>query len=282
MGDPLRPAMIVHRAADYLSRHDVESPLPTAEILLAKVLGSDRAGLYTRDEGLSIAEAKRFGRALCQRCVGVPLQHLTGEQGFRRLTLVVKPGVFIPRPETELLVERALATVADVAAPVVVDVGTGTGAVALAMKDERTDARVLAIDVSPDAVALARENAIRLNLDVEVMPGDLLDAIPVGLRGIVDLVVSNPPYVEEHELAALSREVRSDPIVALAGGVGVYERLFTQASEVLRPGGAVAVEIGETQGPGTRVALSSAGFVSVEVHSDLAGRDRFVTARMPS
>lgn len=278
----MRPALIVRRAADYLSRHDVEGPLPTAEILLAKMLGTDRAGLYTRDEGLSIAEAKRLGRALCQRCVGVPLQHLTGEQGFRRLILVVKPGVFIPRPETEILVEHALATVADVFAPVVVDVGTGTGAVALAIKDERPDARVLAIDVSPEAVALARENAARSNLDVEVVPGDLLDMVPVALRGVVDLVVSNPPYVEKHELADLPREVRADPILALAGGIGVFERLFTQATEVLRPGGAVAVEIGETQGPCICAAASSAGFVTVEVEPDLAGRDRVVTARMPA
>ena len=144
----MRPALIVRRAADYLSRHDVEGPLPTAEILLAKAIGTDRAGLYTRDEGLSTAEAKRFGRALCRRCVGIPLQHLTGEEGFRHLTLVVKPGVFIPRPETEVLVEHALAAVADIPAPVVVDVGTGTGAIALAIKDERPDALFLAPTLS--------------------------------------------------------------------------------------------------------------------------------------
>ncbi|MGZ5213433.1 MAG: peptide chain release factor N(5)-glutamine methyltransferase [Actinomycetota bacterium] len=278
----MRPALIVRRAADYLSRHHVQSPLPTAEILLAKVLGTDRAGLYTQVEGLSTAEAKRFGRVLCQRCVGVPLQHLTGEQGFRRLTLVVRPGVFIPRPETEILVERALAVVADVPAPVVVDVGTGTGAVALAIKDERPDARVLAIDLSLDAVALARDNAVRSSLDVEVVAGDLLDTVPVALRGAVDLVVSNPPYVEEDELAALPREVRADPILALVGGVGVFERLFAQAREVLRPGAAVAVEIGETQGADIRAAASRAGFVAVEVEPDLTGRDRVVTARMPA
>jgi release factor glutamine methyltransferase len=278
----VRPALIVRRAADYLSRHDVESPVPTAEILLANVLGTDRARLYTRDEGLSTAEAKRFGRALCQRCVGVPLQYLTGEQGFRRLNVVVRPGVFIPRPETEILVERALEAVAQVPAPAVVDVGTGAGVVALAIKDERPDARVLAIDVSSDAVALARENAARSNLDVEVVLGDLLDQVPVTLRGVVDLVVSNPPYVEEDELAALPRDVRADPILALAGGVEIYERLLTQASDVLRPGGAIAVEIGETQGAAIRAATSEAGFVSVEVHADLAGRDRVVTARIPA
>jgi release factor glutamine methyltransferase len=278
----MRPASVVRRAADYLARHDVESPLPTAEILLAGVLGTDRAGLYSRDRGLSAAEAKRFGRALCQRCVGVPLQHLTGEQGFRRLTLVVKPGVFIPRPETEILVERALAAVARMPAPVVVDVGTGTGAIALAIKDERPDARVLAIDVSPDAVALARENSVRSNLDVEVMPGDLLDSVPPTLHGAVDLIVSNPHNVKEHDLPSLPRDVLADTVVALAGGVDVIERLFTQASEVLRPGGVLAVEIGETQGSAIRAAASRVGFVAVDVHPDLVGRDRVVTARMPA
>ena len=278
----MRPALVVRRAADYLSRHDVQSPLPTAEILLASVLGTDRAGLYARDEGLSTAEAKRFGRALCRRCVGVPLQHLTGEEGFRHLMLVVRPGVFIPRPETEILVEHALAVLADMPTPVVVDVGTGTGAIALAIKDELPGARVLAIDVSLDAVALARENAARSNLEVEVVAGDLLDAVPEALRGAVDLVVSNPPYVEEHELPALSLEARADPALALAGGVETYVRLFAQAFDVLRPEGAIAVEIGETQGRSVRAAASRAGLVAVVVDRDLTGRDRFVTARKPA
>ena len=278
----MRPALVVRRAADYLSRHDVEAPLPTAEILMASVLGTDRAGVYARDDGLSTAEAKRFGRALCQRCTGVPLQHLTGDQPFRRLTLIVRPGVFIPRQETEIVVEHALAAVDGVAAPVVVDVGTGTGAIALTIKDERPDARVVAIDVSPEAVELARENATGSGLDVEVVRGDLLDAVPAVLRGSVDLVVSNPPYVEPHEIATLPREVLADPMPALAGGIEVYERLFAQAADVLRPGGAVVVEIGESQGPRVRAAATAARFVSVEVEHDLNGRDRIVTGRTPT
>jgi release factor glutamine methyltransferase len=219
---------------------------------------------------------------LCQRCVGVPLQHLTGDQPFRRLTLIVRPGVFIPRSETEVVVELALAVVSGVAAPVVVDVGTGTGAIALTMKDERPDARVLAIDLSPEAVELARENATRSVLDVEVVQGDLLDPVPATIRGSVDLVVSNPPYVEPHELATLPREVLADPMLALAGGIEVYERLFAQAARVLRPGGAVVVEIGESQGSRVRAAATAAGFVSVEVEPDLNGRDRIVTGRAPA
>ena len=275
----MRPALVVHRAADYLARHDVESPLPTAEILMASVLGTDRAGMYARDRGLSTVEAKRFGRALCQRCVGVPLQHLTGDQPFRRLTLIVRPGVFIPRPETEIVAERALAALDDASAPRVIDVGTGTGAIALTIKDERPDAVILAIDLSSEAVALARENAIRSALDIEVAQGDLLEPVPADLRGSVDLVVSNPPYVEEHELSALPREVLADPMLALAGGIEVYERLFAQAIEVLRPGGAVVVEIGESQGQRVAAAATGAGFGSVEVERDLTGRDRIVTAR---
>ena len=273
----MRPARVLRRAADYLARHDVESPLPTAEILLATVLGTDRAGLYARDEGLSAAEARLFGRSLCRRCVGIPLQHITGAQAFRRLKLTVKPGVFIPRPETEILVEHALVAIADTPAPVVVDVGTGTGAVALAVKDERPDARVWAIDVSPPAVELARENAGRLGLDVEVVEGDMLDAVPPALRGTVDLVVSNPPYIPAAEVPALAREVRADPASALLGDIDVFDRLFAQAFEVLRRGGAVVVEIGATQGGPVTAAAARAGFVRVETHLDLTGRDRVVS-----
>jgi release factor glutamine methyltransferase len=190
--------------------------------------------------------------------------------------------VFIPRPETEVLVDHALGAVSGVTAPVVVDVGTGTGAVALSIKDERPDARVLAVDLSPEAVELARENATSSALDVEVVQGDLLDPVPAVLRGSVDLVVGNPPYVEPHELAALPREVLADPVLALVGGIEVYERLFAQAADVLRPGGAVVVEIGESQGSRVRVAARAAGFASVEVEPDLNGRDRIVTGRTPA
>lgn len=278
----MRPAEVLRRATDYLSRHDVDSPLPTAEVLLAQILDTDRAGLYTRDEELSAAEAKRFGRALCRRCVGVPLQHLTGEQPFRRLTLLVRPGVFIPRPETEILVEHGLGSIEDVSAPVVIDVGTGTGAIALAIKAERPDARVIAIDLSADAFALARTNANRLALEVEVVEGDLLDPVMPALDGNVDLILSNPPYVPAHELETLPLDVRADPVTALVGGIDVYERLFAQAAVVLRAGGAVAVEIGEAQGEVVRAAASAAGLVDIRLEQDLAGRDRIVRARKPA
>jgi release factor glutamine methyltransferase len=276
----VRPAELLARAAAYLERHGVESPRATAEILLMHVLGTDRAGLYARNDPLDARQARAFGRALCQRCAGIPVQHLTGEQAFRRLTLEVRPGVFVPRPETEILVEAALAAVRDVEAPVVVDVGTGTGAIALAIKDERPDATVLATDLAPEAVALARANAARLGLEVEVREGDLLAPLPAELRGWVDLVVSNPPYVPPEEYGDLPLEVRADPPEALLGGTWVYERLAADAARWLRDGGALAVEI--HAGAGEAVAeLLRRAFIDVRIRKDLAGRDRVVLGRRP-
>ena len=276
----MRPSDVLRRATGYLERHGVESPRETAEVLMLTVLGTDRAGLYSRSAGLSSAEARVFGRALCQRCAGTPLQHLTGEQPFRRISVRVQPGVFIPRPETEALVGEALDELGDVDDPVVVDVGTGTGAVALAIKDERPGAKVFATDLSPEAVELARANATRLSLQVTVVEGDLLDPLPKELRGWVDLVVSNPPYVTDEELQDLPAEVRTEPRLALVGGTQLYERLADQALRWLRDGGVLAVEIGGS--PGADVAKVLEGsYMDVRTLPDLAGRDRIVVARRP-
>ncbi len=277
----MRPAEIVRRAAAYLERHDVESPLVEAEVLLAHVLRTDRAGLYASDRGLSGPEARRFGRALCRRCVGTPLQHLTGEQAFRRLTLAVRPGVFIPRPETEVVVDYALASIEGLEEPVVIDVGTGTGAIALAVKDERSDARVTAIDISPEAIALAAENATRLHLEIGLLQGDLFEPLPSEMSGSVDLVVSNPPYIDVEELPELPCDVRGDPELALVGGAEIYRRLFAGAVHVLRPGGAVVAEIEEHSADAVGDIAEAAGLVAARILPDLTGRDRLITARTP-
>jgi release factor glutamine methyltransferase len=269
---------VVARATEYMTRHGVPESGATAEALLQYFLGTDRAGLYARDEGLDTRTARLFGRALCQRCHGVPLQYLTGEQQFFDLVLGVAPGVFVPRPETEVLVERALEVLPDGGHPVAIDVGTGTGAVALAIKRFRPDARVLATEVSEEAVGVAEANASRHALDVEVRPGDLLSPIPEELRGNVDLIVSNPPYVSRSEYDDLPDEVRAEPYEALVGGTDVHRRLADDATPWLRPGGWLVLEIGATQG--TEVTdLLTGSFEAVEVLPDLAGRDRVVRAR---
>lgn len=276
----MRPTDVLRRASDYLDRHGVESPQATAEQLLMHVLGTDRTGLYLRSDGLDAREARMFGRALCQRCTGTPLQHLTGDQAFRRLVLRVRPGVFVPRPETEILVERALQALEGSVDPVVVDVGTGTGAIALAIADERPDARVFATDRSPESVELAAANAARLGLAVSVLEGDLLDPVPESLLGGVDLVASNPPYVTPKEYRDLPAEVRADPELALIGGLDLYERLARQAARWLRRGGTLAVEVGSPNAGAVAERLSGI-LIDVRVERDLAGRDRVVLARRP-
>jgi release factor glutamine methyltransferase len=279
----MRPAEVSRRGADYLRRHGVDAPQAAveSEALLQRVLGVDRAGLFTRVEGLTTAEAKAYGRALCKRCTGTPLQHLTGEQGFRRLVLEVRPGVFVPRPETEVLVEIGLRAVATIDRPIVIDLCTGTGAVALAIADEHPGARVTATDSSSDAVALARANAARLQLDVAVDRGDLFGPVPVDLRGEVDLVCANPPYVPPARRDGLPRDVLADPDDAVFGTPDLYRRLFDDARSWVRPGATVVVEIDDEAGTEVRTAAEAAGFADVTIHADLNDRDRVVSARRP-
>jgi release factor glutamine methyltransferase len=273
----MRPAEVLARATRYLDAHDVDEPRRTAEILMEHVLRTDRAGLYSRAEGLDTAEARAFGRALCRRCAGSPLQHVTGEQPFRSITLHVRPGVFIPRPETEIVVDAVLEAIEGVASPVVVDVGTGTGAIALSVKAERPDARVFATDRSSQAVALAQENADALGLDVAVFEGDGLEPIRSGVGASV--VVSNPPYVTAEEHGTLPAEVRADPEGALVGGTELHTRLAAEAPSRLLPRGWLVLEIGSTQGPEVAELLRGA-FDDVEVLQDLGGRDRVVRGRL--
>lgn len=277
----MRPAAVVRRGAEYLEHHGVESPQANAERLMLAILGTDRTGLLARVEGLTAAEAKAYGRALCRRCAGTPLQHLTGEEGFRHLVLRVRAGVFIPRPETEVLVEVALQTIAGVRDAAVADVGTGTGAIALSIALEHPGARVWATDAAPEAVSLASENVVALGLEVTVLTGDLLTPLPRHLHRKLDLVVSNPPYVPDERRALLTAEVLADPDDALFGGPEVYRRLFAQAAEWLRPHGHVVVEIDDEAGPTARELALAAGFVDVAVLPDLAGRPRVVRGRRP-
>ncbi len=279
----MRPAEVARRGAEYLRRHGIDAPLATAEseALMQRVLGIDRAELFTRDAGLTTAEAKAYGRALCRRCTGTPLQHLTGEQGFRRLELEVRPGVFVPRPETEVLVDVVLRSVASIDAPVVIDLCTGSGTVALAVADEHPGAQVYATDVSAEAVTLARANAERLGIPITVELGDLFAPLPDAIEGTVDVACANPPYVSRARRDELPPEVLADPDTAVFGEPELYERIFAGARAWVRSGGCIAVEIEDDAGSVVAAAASVAGFEDVEVHPDLAGRDRVVSGRRP-
>jgi len=281
----MRPAEVARRGADYLQRHGVDRPQAEAEseALLQRVLGIGRTELFTQDAGLTTAEAKAYGRALCRRCTGTPLQHLTGEQGFRRLVLEVRPGVFVPRPETEVLVDVVLRAIGAIDTPTVVDLCTGSGAVALAVADEHRRAEVYATDVSDAAVELARANAARLGLNprFDARRGDLFDPLPTDLQGRVDVVCANPPYVPAARRGALPADVLADPEEAVFGDPAFSARLFAAAHPWLAPGGTVAVEIDDDAAHAVTAAATAAGFADVTVDRDLNGRDRVVSGRRP-
>jgi release factor glutamine methyltransferase len=218
-----------------------------------------------------------------RRADGEPLQYLTGLAGFRRLELEIGPGALVPRPETEMLVERVL-TVAPRRASVV-DVGTGSGAIALALADECPDARVLATDVSTEALTWARRNADRLGLPVELFRCDLMEGLPGELQGHIDVCVSNPPYVgtdEKHELPP--DVVDHEPHEALfagPGGLDVIERLVPASTTWLATGGWLIIEIAPRQADAVCELLVGSGFSSVTVRDDLVGRPRVAEGKRP-
>jgi release factor glutamine methyltransferase len=264
---------VLKGATDYLAQRGVDSPRVDAELLLARALGLQRIELYTQHDRPLTDGERTAARALVQRRgAREPLAYVLGDWDFRRLTLKTDRRALVPRPETEIVVERCLALLEGVEAPRVVDVGTGTGAIALALKDERPDARVTATDVSEEALELARENAAALRLDVELVHTDLL----AGLAGPFDLVVSNPPYVEADELSGLQPEVRDfEPRGALVEA-GQTARLIDTARPLLT--GSIVLEVHEIYAQSASSQLESAGYGEIRITVDLAGKERVVEA----
>jgi release factor glutamine methyltransferase len=259
-----------------LERASCPSPRVDAEWLLAHVLGVSRTELHTSGRELRPDELDRFRGLVERRAAREPLAYVLGEWGFRRLTLAVDQRVLIPRPETEALVERCLALLDGVSKPVVADVGAGSGAIALALADERPDARVVGTDTSAGALELAEANRLRAGLDgrVRFVRGDLL----AGEEGPFDLVVSNPPYVAPDELPGLESELRHEPRRALVGE-GRHEVVARAALGVLAPGAPLVLEVGDGQAADVADALRRLGFADVRVTNDLAGRERIVEGR---
>jgi release factor glutamine methyltransferase len=282
------PAAVTLRRAlagssEYLARHGIESARFEAELILAQALDLSRIQLYMDlDRPLSPGERERSRALVERRGRREPLAYVLGRWGFRRLTLKTDARALVPRPETEILVERALALIEGLGTPRVLDLGTGSGAVALAIADEHPGARVLALDTSTNALELARENAEACGLEIELRRADIRDPIARDqIAGEFDLVVSNPPYVLPEEIDKLEPEVRDwEPRDALVG-VGVPEALAERAPELLVPGGWLAVELGEGQQTAYAALLGDLGFEAVTITPDLTGRERVVEARWP-
>jgi release factor glutamine methyltransferase len=266
----------VEQIAADLDEAGCPSPRVDAEWLVAHVIGGSRTDLYVGDRPLRDEELRRLRSLTDRRRKREPLAYVLGEWGFRRLTLAVDPRVLIPRPETEVLVERCLELLVDLARPRVLDIGVGSGAIALAIADERLDARVVATDSSADALAVAEGNRLRVAVDgrVELRHGDLL----AGATGPFDLVVSNPPYVPPGDVAGLPPEVLHEPREALVGS-GRHEVIATAVREVLSPGGVLVLEVGDGQAPSVAAGLRELGYAEVATTTDLAGRERVVEGR---
>jgi release factor glutamine methyltransferase len=278
-----RVAEAVASAMSVLDAAHIASPRTDAELLIAFVLGLPRGRLATAPD-LSAEQSQRLSELVRRRAARVPLQHLTGSAPFRHLDLAVGPGVFVPRPETEVLVEwglRWLSAYGERA--VVADLCAGSGAIAASVATEASGLRVYAVEQDPGALIWLRRNVSQYG--VVVVPGDATDPDVLSeLDGQVDLVLSNPPYVPSIGAASLPPEVtRHDPAIAVFAGVeglDVIRPLIGRIAALLRPGGAIAVEHDDTHAYVVPTLVAADGrFDDVELHHDLARRPRFTTAR---
>ncbi len=271
-------------AIDRLTAAQVGSPRMNAEVLLMFTLGCDRAYLYAHPEReLTPGESQRYEEALAQRAQGVPSQYITGHQEFWGMDFIVSPAVLIPRPETEHVIEAVLPLAKLVSVPRIVDVGTGSGCIALALAKELPAADIHATDISEPALEIARANAARNRLEsrVHFHRADLLAGLA---PASFDVVVSNPPYVGESEEDEVQLEVRKfeprNAVFAGPTGLEVIERLVLQAASVLKPGGWLIMEISGAIVDGVRRLLVA--WKDVQINKDLQGIPRVVVARKPT
>jgi release factor glutamine methyltransferase len=274
---------VLRLSTGYLEEHGSPTPRLDAELLIGHALGLERIRLYTSFERpLAEPELAAIRALLERRGRREPVAYVLGRWGFHGLDLAVDERVLVPRPETEVLVDRCLVLLRGREAPHVLDVGTGSGAIALALKAARPDAGVTACDVSDEALQVARANAEALELELELVRSDLL----AGLGGRrFDLIASNPPYVADRDIDGLEPEVaRFEPRVALtagADGLDVLRRLAAAAPSALRPGGWLVCECGAGQAEAVSELMAAAGAQETAVDPDLAGIDRVVAGRWP-
>ncbi len=275
--------LALESAAATFEKAGIESALVDAEILLGHLLNLTRGELQSKvitDEEFSLVE--EFEALVAKRAERFPLQHITGVAHFRRLTLKVGPGVFIPRPETEVVTQIAVDALkaSGSAEPIAVDLATGSGAIALSLAVEVPNAKVFAIELSAEALKYTTQNFAELAPDAVLVQGDLADAFPA-LNGKVDVLVSNPPYIPDEMIPIYPEVHLHDPSLALYGGadgLDVVRKVEEAARRLLRSGGSLIIEHADMQGEAVRELLLASGWRQVRTHRDLVGRDRATTA----
>ncbi|HEX2178678.1 MAG TPA: peptide chain release factor N(5)-glutamine methyltransferase [Actinomycetota bacterium] len=278
---------VLDRATADLEASGIPGGRNEAEILVGHFLKMRRSDLYAGvDRPVTISQATELDKMVASRCSGRPLQYITGVQAFRKLALKVGRGVLVPRPETEMLVERCLELLEGVEAPKVVDIGTGSGAIALSLATERPDCRVWATEISEDALTWAERNLEQTGLtNVELLFGDLFEPLPEPEKGNLNLIVSNPPYLSQDEFSRAPVEVRDhEPEMALLSGdkgMATCIHIIREAHEWLTPGGRLALETAGTEQWKDLKIFLARRYDEVRITNDLAGRPRFVEGRKP-
>jgi release factor glutamine methyltransferase len=276
---------LIDWTTDFLAKKGFESPRAEAQILLAHVLACKKVDLIVRyTEQPTEAERTRYRELIQRRAAGWPVAYLVGSRDFYLLTFEVSTAVLIPRPDTETLVLEALAFLKPLPSPTVLDIGTGSGCIAVSIAHQKKDARVTATDVSPDALEVARRNAAKHGLveRVNFLQGDLLTPIPQDAT--FDLIASNPPYIAEGEMEGLAPDVRDhEPRIALDGGpdgLKFYRRIAMGVTQFLKPGGRLLLEIGYTQDENVRRILSEQPQLELgPTLKDIQGHPRVVQAK---
>jgi release factor glutamine methyltransferase len=273
---------VLERVEETLQLAGSESPVLEAWWILEAATKRDRSALLL-DPAITPEEERSCVSLATRRAAGEPLQYVTEETAFRRLNLAVGPGVFIPRPETELVAARAMVRLPRDG--ILIDVGTGSGAIALSVADERPDATVIATESSTRAFDWAERNRAAVGVLVELIQCDLLGGLSRSLSGSIDVIVSNPPYIDPAESAVLPRDIVEhephDALFAAKGGLDVVVRLAHAALSWLKPHGWLVTEIGSDQATSALKLLTAAGYESVSVAKDLAGNDRIAEAQKP-
>ncbi len=273
----------LNKAVDFFKKHQISQPRLDAEVLLAHLMGMERIQLYVNyDLPLQEDELKGYRQLIVKRVSPLPVAYLTGEKEFMSLALKVNPAVLIPRPETELLVETVINFCQEqgLKEPNIVDIGTGSGAIAVSLAYYLAGARVLGIDISRKALAVARENICSYQLEerVKVIQGDLLGPLLKLQKNNVDVIVANPPYIRATAMASLPPDVKKEPKEALWGGddgLFFYKKLEQQVAQVLKPTGLLALEIGDDQAESVR-CLFNQQLGPARLLKDYAGKNRII------